>query len=146
MSFSFSNILEVFSEGWHQPVSPSGVPSKARWLPASCIQACRAQPGCSQSDDGTPSWIQTPTRPQSAACRILPPYSFCTARTKCLLKPVHIKYCCKKSDSHTHMILTVAEHARMHAFTPTGTQHWKQTDSAQSGVCNNITRILIFVS
>ncbi len=88
-------MLEVFSEGWHQPVSPSGVPSKARWLPASCIQACRAQPGCSQSDDGTPSQIQAPTRPQSAARRLLIlPYSFA----------LHV-LCAYTVEASTHIVL-----------------------------------------
>lgn len=65
-------MLEVFSEGWHQPVSPSGVSSKARWLAASGIQACRAQPGYSRSDDGTLSQ-DSDTHQASISC--LPPFN-----------------------------------------------------------------------
>lgn len=89
MSSSCSNMLEVFSEGWHQPASPSGVPAKARWLRASRIQACRAQPGCSQSDDGTPSQIQTPTRPNQLLA------SLSCFHTRCALRFVQYVVCKK---------------------------------------------------
>lgn len=123
-------MLEVFSEGWHQPVSPSGVPSKARWLPASCIQACRAQPGCSQSDDGTPSQTQN-THPASISC--LPPLNtsifLCTACAYSSRSTYSASLRHKNSDSHAHMRLTHEVHASMHVFTPTDSQCLRLTFS-----------------
>lgn len=60
ISLLFSNVLEMFSKGWNQPVSPLGVLQKARWLEASGNKACHVPAGCSQSDGSAPSHDSNP--------------------------------------------------------------------------------------